>query len=72
MNICLIQLMKDYFLIWTGSEDHEISLWNKENLNKENLNCDFLLKVNKPYSLFPKFEIKKGVYKKVTIILTNI
>ena len=42
--------MKDYFLIWTGSEDHEISLWNKENLNKENLNCDFLLKVNKSYS----------------------
>ena len=37
--------MKDYFLIWTGSEDHEITLWNKKNLN-----CDFLFKVNKSYS----------------------
>ena len=37
--------LQDYLMIWTGAEDHEISLWNKENLN-----CDYLFKVNKTYS----------------------
>ena len=37
--------MKNYLIIWTGSDDHEISIWDKSNFN-----CDFLFKVNKTYS----------------------
>ena len=37
--------MRNYLMIWTGSDDHEISLWNKEDFN-----CEILFKVNKTYS----------------------
>ena len=37
--------IKNYLMIWTGSDDHEIGLWDKNNLN-----CDILFKVNRNYS----------------------
>ncbi len=37
--------IKNYLMIWTGSDDHEIGLWDKYNLN-----CDILFKVNRNYS----------------------
>jgi hypothetical protein len=37
--------IKNYLMIWTGAEDHEIGLWNQDNLN-----CDILFKVNKCYN----------------------
>ena len=37
--------MKNYLMIWTGADDHEIGLWDKNDLS-----CDILFKVNRNYT----------------------